>query len=209
MELHRRLLSTFGLATVIPILLLTACSPPGYDATCKKVKDLESTLINRANSSWEAADPKNGGDGDFSKFDVLAADADRLIVNNPGCFSKGEISEAAKWLGEDIGKQGTSTNSIFDKPAQGYLLPSGINSLLAVWGIPLNDDSGPRNLGEVSDDIIDYLNSNSRNPAGPTKDQLLISLQPGNSVHSMVHRLFIDSDVIDAVVNRWLTRMSN
>ena len=88
------------------------------------------------------------------------------------------------------------------------MLASGINSLLAVWGIPLNDENGPRTLGDVSDDILYYLNANAGGSGDITQDDLLLSLQPGNALHSMVNRLFVSQDVIDAVVERWLSYLA-
>jgi hypothetical protein len=102
----------------------------------------------------------------------------------------------------------TAKVSIFDQPAQKYLLASGINSLLAVWGIPLSDEDGPRTLGAVSDDILDYLNANAAGSGDLTKADLLVALQPGNSLNSMVYRLFDNQEVIDAVVERWLSYLS-
>ncbi len=105
-------------------------------------------------------------------------------------------------------KENSENKSIFDKPAQQFLRPSGINSLISVWGIPLNDENGPRSLGEVSDEILTYLNANSRSAGEPTKTDLLISLQPGNSLHSITSRLFISNEVTRLVSQRWLSSLS-
>ena len=96
-------------------------------------------------------------------------------------------------------------NPIFNEPAQNHMRASGINSLLAVWGIPLNDELGPRSLGDVSDDILEYLSANASGSGELTKDDLRVSLQPGNALNSIVYRLFNSQEVIDAVVDRWLS----
>lgn len=103
---------------------------------------------------------------------------------------------------------GDQSSNIFDKPAQSYMIPSGINGTIAIWGISLDNENGPRTLGEVSDDILNYLKASADRSGGPvTKDDLLISLQPGNSLNSVVNRLFISADVIDAVTKRWMSNL--
>ena len=96
-------------------------------------------------------------------------------------------------------------NPILNEPAQSHMRASGINSLLAVWGIPLDDGNGPRSLGDVSDDILDYLSANASGSGELTKDDIRASLQPGNSLNSIVYRLFNSQEAIDAVVDRWLS----
>lgn len=96
-------------------------------------------------------------------------------------------------------------NPILNEPAQSHMRASGINSLLAVWGIPLNDGNGPRSLGDVSDDILDYLSANASGSGELTKDDIRTSLQPGNSLNSIVYRLYNSQEAIDAVVDRWLS----
>ena len=96
-------------------------------------------------------------------------------------------------------------NPILNEPAQSHMRASGINSLLAVWGIPLNDGNGPRSLGDVSDDILDYLSANASGSGELTKDDIRTSLQPGNTLNSIVYRLYNSQEAIDAVVDRWLS----
>ena len=193
---------------------LTGCSRSVSKAECEQIKTFRSSLLDKANTYWEENHPSNGGNSDYSRSEALGIEADQLVVDNPSCFTGEEFSLASGRLDvntqDDVSTdiQESSGNSIFDQPAQSYLLASGINSLLAVWGIPLNDQNGPRTLGAVSDDILIYLNDNAGGSGDLTKNDLLTSLQPGNALNSMVYRLFNSEEVIDEVVNRWLSYLS-
>lgn len=209
---HR--LSAMALATLLLTLNLTSCSSTDSVANCDQITVFKTSLINKADEYWEADHPKNGGNGEYARSEALIIEADQLVVDNPSCFTKKEVSLSAGRL--DVNSQedsplnadDSSSTTLFDQPAQNYLLASGINSLLAVWGIPLNDLNGPRTLGAVSDDILGYLNANAGGIGDLTRDDLLTSLQPGNSLNSMVYRLFSSEEVIDAVVERWLSYLS-
>lgn len=205
--------SAFTLGALILSITLTGCSNTFARADCQSIIDFKSSLTDKADTYWEEDHPSNGGSGDYSRSEALIIEADQLVVDNPNCFGKDDVSLAAGRLGVNVEEerqqeQNTSSNSIFDQPAQSYMLASGINSLLAVWGIPLNDENGPRTLGAVSDDILVYLNSNASGAGDITQDDLLNSLQPGNALNSMVYRLFVSQEVIDAVVERWLSALA-
>ena len=208
----RALVSVLALAVFAATL--AGCSSEKAQADCKQITDFKATLSEKADTYWEEDHPKNGGSGDYSRSEALIIEADQLVVDNPRCFSADDVSLAAGRLGVNAPEETTSepeaasSNSIFDQPAQSYMLASGINSLLAVWGIPLNDENGPRTLGDVSDDILYYLNANAGGSGDITQDDLLLSLQPGNSLNSMVYRLFISEEVISAVVDRWLSYLA-
>jgi hypothetical protein len=214
MKRARRTVIGVSLYSLICTLALTSCSSATSEADCQKIIGIQSSLTEKADAYWEEDHPRNGGDGDYSRSEALIIEADRLIVDNPSCFSEKELSFAAGRLeantqGEDppVAQKQPAT-SIFDEPAQSFLLASGINSLLAVWGIPLNDGNGSRTLGAVSDDILAYLNANAGGSGDLTKNDLLTSLQPGNSLNSMVNRLFTNEEVINAVIDRWLSYLS-
>ena len=210
-------------------LTLTSCSRATTQDACQQVTEFNASLTEKADRYWEEDNPKNGGSGDYSRSEALIVEADQLVVDNPTCFTKEEVSLSEGRLEVNAPKEtaseevvprvetpkattpkpkATAKVSIFDQPAQEYLLASGINSLLAVWGIPLSDEDGPRTLGAVSDDILDYLNANAAGSGDLTKADLLLALQPGNSLNSMVYRLFDNQEVIDAVVERWLSYLS-
>ena len=206
MKLSMATVSLFALT-----VFASGCSNTSSQVDCGQIATFRNSLTDKADAYWEEDHPKNGGNGDYSRSEALIVEVDQLVVDNPSCFSGSEVSLASGRLGVNTqeksfsGSQESSVNSIFDRPAQEYLLASGINSLLAVWGIPLNDQSGPRTLGAVSDDILIYLNSNAGGSGDLTKNDLLISLQPGNTLNSLVYRLFTTQEVIDSVVNRWLS----
>jgi hypothetical protein len=206
--------STAALATLFITLNLASCSSSTSEANCEQITSFKTSLVDKADAYWEEDHPKNGGNGEYARSEALIIEADQLVVDNPTCFAEKDVSFAAGRLGvntqeEDLSSVAeTSSDSLFDQPAQNYLLASGINSLLAVWGIPLNDLNGPRTLGAVSDDILGYLNANAGGIGDLTRDDLLTSLQPGNSLNSMVYRLFSSEEVIDAVVERWLSNLS-
>jgi hypothetical protein len=217
------------IASLLVSLALTGCSRATTEDACQQVTEFNASLTEKADKYWEEDNPKNGGSGDYSRSEALIVEADQLVVDNPTCFTKEEVSLSAGRLKVNDPEESASQEtvptptapivktpkpkvtvkaSIFDRPAQQYLLASGVNSLLAVWGIPLNDDDGPRTLGAVSDDILDYLNANAAGSGDLTQADLLASLQPGNSLHSMIYRLFDEQDVIDAVIQRWLSYLS-
>ena len=208
-----RVLAT-TLAAAVIALALAGCSSSTAQADCQQVTDFKKSLSEKADTYWEEDHPKNGGDGEYARSEALIIEADQLVVDNPSCFSNDEVSLAAGRLGVNAPEETTSepeaasSDSIFDQPAQSYMLASGINSLLAVWGIPLDDENGPRTLGDVSDDILYYLNANAGGSGDITQDDLLLSLQPGNSLNSMVYRLFVSEEVISAVVDRWLSYLA-
>ena len=95
-----------------------------------------------------------------------------------------------------------SSSTLFDEPAQSFMRPSGINTTIGAWGIPLSDASGPRSLGDVVEDMWYYLKESSYDSDDITKDEMQIALQPGNSVHNIVHSLFVEQRIIDAVSTR-------
>ncbi len=217
-----------ALLTALLATALAGCSRATTEDSCKQVTEFNKSLTTKADKYWEEDHPKNGGSGDYSRSEALIVEADQLVVDNPTCFTQEELSLATGRLKENAPQASTSQTapsvntpkantpkpkasakkSLFDQPAQEYLLASGINTLLAVWGIPVNDSNGPRTLGEVSDDILEYLNANASGAGDITQEDLLIALQPGNSVNSMIYRLFDDQEVIDAVVQRWLSYLA-
>jgi hypothetical protein len=220
---------SIAISSLLISLALTGCSRATTDDACKQVTEFNASLTEKADKYWEEDNPKNGGSGDYSRSEALIVEADQLVVDNPTCFTKEEVSLSEGRLEVNAPEEtaseepsptvtapqaktpkpkATAKASIFDQPAQKYLLASGINSLLAVWGIPLSDENGPRTLGAVSDDILYYLNANAAGSGDLTKADLLVALQPGNSLNSMVYRLFDDQEVIDAVVERWLSYLS-
>ena len=220
---------SIAISSLVISLALTGCSRATTDDACKQVTEFNTSLTEKADRYWEEDNPKNGGSGDYSRSEALIVEADQLVVDNPTCFTKEEVSLSEGRLKVNAPKEtaseevvprvdtpnattpkpkATAKVSIFDQPAQEFLLASGINSLLAVWGIPLSDEDGPRTLGDVSDDILDYLNANAAGSGDLTKADLLVALQPGNSLNSMVYRLFDNEEVIDAVVERWLSYLS-
>jgi len=220
---------SIAISSLVISLALTGCSRATTEDACKQVTEFNASLTEKADRYWEEDNPKNGGSGDYSRSEALIVEADQLVVDNPTCFTKEEVSLSEGRLKVNAPEEtaseevvprvetpkattpkpkATAKVSIFDQPAQEYLLASGINSLLAVWGIPLSDEDGPRTLGAVSDDILDYLNANAAGSGDLTKADLLLALQPGNSLNSMVYRLFDNQEVIDAVVERWLSYLS-
>jgi len=220
---------SIAISSLVISLALTGCSRATTDDACKQVTEFNTSLTEKADRYWEEDNPKNGGSGDYSRSEALIVEADQLVVDNPTCFTKEEVSLSEGRLKVNAPEEtaseevvprvdtpkattpkpkATAKVSIFDQPAQEFLLASGINSLLAVWGIPLSDEDGPRTLGAVSDDILDYLNANAAGSGDLTKADLLVALQPGNSLNSMVYRLFDNEEVIDAVVERWLSYLS-
>ena len=220
---------SIAISSLVISLALTGCSRATTDDACKQVTEFNASLTEKADKYWEEDNPKNGGSGDYSRSEALIVEADQLVIDNPTCFTKEEVSlsegrlevnapeatvseEPSPTVNAPQAKtpkpKATAKASIFDQPAQKYLLASGINSLLAVWGIPLSDENGPRTLGAVSDDILYYLNANAAGSGDLTKADLLVALQPGNSLNSMVYRLFDNQEVIDAVVERWLSYLS-
>ena len=220
---------SIAISSLIISLALAGCSRATTEDACKQVTEFNASLTEKADRYWEEDNPKNGGSGDYSRSEALIVEADQLVVDNPTCFTKEEVSLSEGRLevnapAETASEEPTPTvtapqvktpkpkvttkASIFDEPAQKYLLASGINSLLAVWGIPLSDENGPRTLGAVSDDILYYLNANAAGSGDLTQADLLASLQPGNSLNSMINRLFDNQVVIDAVVERWLSTLA-
>jgi len=218
-----------AISALVVSLALSGCSRATNEDSCKQITEFNASLTEKADKYWEEDNPKNGGSGDYSRSEALIVEADQLVVDNPTCFTKEEVSLSEGRLKVNAPEEtaseevvprvetpkattpkpkATAKVSIFDQPAQEYLLASGINSLLAVWGIPLSDEDGPRTLGAVSDDILDYLNANAAGSGDLTKADLLVALQPGNSLNSMVYRLFDNQEVIDAVVERWLSYLS-
>lgn len=215
-----------AISALVVSLALSGCSRATTEDSCKQITEFNASLTEKADKYWEEDHPKNGGSGDYSRSEALIVEADQLIVDNPTCFAQEELALATGRLKENAPQatapkavaptvnppkaktskpQAPAKVNIFDQPAQDYLLASGINSLLAVWGISLNDSSGPKTLGEVSDEILEYLNANAAGAGDLTQEDLLLSLQPGNSLNSMVYRLFENQAVIDAVVARWLS----
>ena len=93
-------------------------------------------------------------------------------------------------------------SSVMNQPAQSVMSPSGINSTIATWGISLNDSSGPRSLGDVVEDMWNYLNANASGSGDITKNDMEIALQPGNSVYNILQTLFVDQQTIDDVASR-------
>jgi ABC-type enterochelin transport system substrate-binding protein len=217
------------ISALVVSLALSGCSRATTEDSCKQITEFNASLTEKADKYWEEDHPKNGGSGDYSRSEALIVEADQLIVDNPTCFAQEELALATGRLKENAPQatapkavaptvnppkaktskpQAPAKVNIFDQPAQDYLLASGINSLLAVWGISLNDSSGPKTLGEVSDEILEYLNANAAGAGDLTQEDLLLSLQPGNSLNSMVYRLFENQAVIDAVVARWLSYLA-
>ena len=218
--------SSVAITSLFISLALTGCSRATTQDACQQVTEFNASLTEKADKYWEEDNPKNGGSGDYSRSEALIVEADQLVVDNPTCFTKEEVSLSEGRLEVNAPEesasqestptpnvpkvktpkpQATAKASIFDQPAQKYLLASGVNSLLAVWGIPMSDDDGPRTLGAVSDDMLDYLSANAAGSGDLTEADLLTSLQPGNSLNSMIYRLFDDQEVIDAVILRWLS----
>ena len=214
-----------AISSLVISLALAGCSRATTEDACKQVTEFNASLTEKADRYWEEDNPKNGGSGDYSRSEALIVEADQLVVDYPTCFTKEEVSLSEGRLevnapAETASEEPTPTvtapqtktpkpkvtakASIFDEPAQKYLLASGINSLLAVWGIPLSDENGPRTLGAVSDD----MNANAAGSGDLTQADLLASLQPGNSLNSMIYRLFDNQVVIDAVVERWLSALA-
>jgi len=95
-------------------------------------------------------------------------------------------------------------NSILNQPASNYVQTGeALLTIENVWGISLSNQSGEITLGELTDQMFNYL-QNSTGGGAITKDQMSIALEPGNSVHSILHRLFVDPAAISAVQNRLL-----
>ena len=90
---------------------------------------------------------------------------------------------------------------ILDKPAADFFNSgTALVTLQQVWGIRLNDDSGPKSLRLVTDEIYKYL---CRSVGGKvSQSDLEISFQPGNSMNSFFSRLIFDAAVYQVVKNR-------
>lgn len=90
---------------------------------------------------------------------------------------------------------------VLDKPAADFFLPgTSLATLQQVWGISLNNDSGPKSLRLVTDEIYQYL---CRSVGGKvTENDLNISFQPGNSMNSFFSRLIDNTAVYQVVKNR-------
>jgi len=100
-----------------------------------------------------------------------------------------------------------SNSSILDEQAAQFFAPGdALITLTQVWGIKLNDESGPRILRDVIDDIYFYLSSVT--PGGDTKESISIAFQPGNSLNSFFSRLVSDEEAYDAIVRR-LIKLAN
>lgn len=191
---------------IVELASLMESSTLSYRETVEKKGKIKIKEIRF--STEENADLNQYTSKDFSTFKFLLFLVALLgVIWLYVSYTQNDNSETPSTNISQEDKQSSESRSIFDRPAQQFLRPSGINSLIAVWNIPLNDGNGPRSLGEVSDDILIYLNSNARTSGEPTRSDLLISLQPGNSLHSITSRLFTSDDVIKQVTQRWLSSL--
>lgn len=90
---------------------------------------------------------------------------------------------------------------VLDKPAADFFLPgTSLVTLQQVWGISLNNDSGPKSLRLVTDEIYQYLCRSVGSKV--TESDLEISFQPGNSMNSFFSRLIDNTAVYQVVKNR-------
>lgn len=96
----------------------------------------------------------------------------------------------------------SASSSILNESADSVINVSGYNSTIANWGISLTDSSGPKELKIVVDQMWSYLNNHASGSGPLTKDDMRISLQPGNSVYSILNQLFDSQEAIDAVAQR-------
>ena len=102
-------------------------------------------------------------------------------------------------------RSGVTTKSpdeiVLDKPAANYFVPgTSLVTLQQVWGISLNNDSGPKSLRLVTDEIYQYLCRSIGDKV--TEDDLGISFQPGNSMYSFFSRLIDNASVYEVIKNR-------
>ena len=90
---------------------------------------------------------------------------------------------------------------LLDKAAADFFVPgTSLVTLQQVWGIRLNNDSGPKTLRLVTDEIYQYLCRSVGSKV--TENELEISFQPGNSMNSFFSRLIDNTAVYQVVKNR-------
>lgn len=102
-------------------------------------------------------------------------------------------------------RSGLTTKSpeeiVLDKPAADFFVPgTSLVTLQQVWGISLNNDSGPKSLRLVTDEMYRYLCRSIGDKV--SQNDLEISFQPGNSMNSFFSRLIDNTAVYQVVKNR-------
>ena len=132
-----------AISSLVISLALAGCSRATTEDACKQVTEFNASLTEKADRYWEEDNPKNGGSGDYSRSEALIVEADQLVVDNPTCFTKEEVSLSEGRLevnapAETASEEPTPTvtapqtktpkpkvtakASIFDEPAQKYFV---------------------------------------------------------------------------------------
>jgi hypothetical protein len=83
---------SIAISSLLISLALTGCSRATTDDACKQVTEFNASLTEKADKYWEEDNPKNGGSGDYSRSEALIVEADQLVIDNPTCFTKEEVS---------------------------------------------------------------------------------------------------------------------
>lgn len=101
----------------------------------------------------------------------------------------------------DLYIQNSATTSILDEAAADHFVTgSALVTLTQVWRISLNENTGPKSLRKVADEIYDYLTRALGRY--PTEQDITVGFQPGNSMHSIFSRLVYDQRTFEAIKQR-------
>jgi hypothetical protein len=99
---------------------------------------------------------------------------------------------------------GNPVLSIGDSPVAGYTVPDGYNKLLMICP---NATRESKSVNEFADAIFSCFQAGTGGGAPYTKDQMAISLEPGNGLWSVLNQTFTDpkgDGVVEAIQNRLL-----
>jgi hypothetical protein len=99
---------------------------------------------------------------------------------------------------------GNSSQSIGDSPVAGYTVPDGYNKLLMICP---NATRESKSVNEFADAIFSCFQAGTGGGAPYTKDQMAISLEPGNGLWSVLNQTFTDpkgDGVVEAIKSRLL-----
>ena len=69
--------------------LLTACSTKSENS-CDAIIEIATSLSEQADAYW--AEEHGKGTGNYAKSEALIVQYDQIVVANPACFSKKEVS---------------------------------------------------------------------------------------------------------------------
>jgi hypothetical protein len=104
----------------------------------------------------------------------------------------------------EVNEEVNPTSAALRSPAVSYFNGGeAFVTITNVWGIPMDDENGPRTLAQVIVDMYEYL-QDSTGGSPITVQEVDRAFLPGRSLHSIFNRLVSDPWIYDLIYEAFL-----